>query len=71
MLHPLPSELPIGGVYLAPALVVGLAGLAAAWLAARMLNRTRLARFVWNPPLAFLAMWVLFSAVVGLLLIAP
>jgi hypothetical protein len=71
MLHPTPSELPIAGVYLPPALVVGLLGLAAAWVAVTILNRTRLARFFWNPPLAFLAMWALMSAVIGLFLLAP
>jgi len=67
----IPSELTFGGVYLPPALVVGLLGLAAAWIAAKILNRTRLARFVWNPPLTFLAMWALMSAIIGLLFLAP
>ncbi|MHC4911342.1 MAG: DUF1656 domain-containing protein, partial [Planctomycetota bacterium] len=60
-----------GGVYVPPALVVALLGLAAAWLASRIMNRTRLSRYVWNPPLALLAMWVLFSAIIGLFLLAP
>jgi hypothetical protein len=71
MLYPIPSELAIGGVYVPPALVVALLGLAAAWLASRIMNRTRLSRYVWNPPLALLAMWVLFSAIIGLFLLAP
>jgi hypothetical protein len=69
--HPVPSELAIGGVYLPPALLVGVLGLIAAWLAAKLLNRTRLARYFWNPPLAFLAMWALMSAIIGLLVLAP
>ncbi len=68
---PTPSELEIGGVLLPPALFVAGLGLVGAWIAATILNRTRLARFIWNPPLAFLAIWALFSAVIGLTILAP
>jgi hypothetical protein len=71
VLHPTPAELTIAGIYFPPALAVVLLGLVAAWAAATVLNRTRLARFFWNPPLAFLAMWALMSAVIGLLVLAP
>jgi len=71
MLQPIPTELTIAGVYLPPALVVGLVALIAAWVATKILNRTRLARFFWQPPLAFLAIWALFGAVIGLFLLAP
>jgi hypothetical protein len=71
MLHPIPSELPVAGVYLPPALLVGLFGLAAAWVMTKILNRARLTRFIWNPPLAFLALWALMSAGIGLCLLAP
>jgi len=71
MFHPIPSELPIAGVYMPPALLVGLLGLAAAWVLTKVLNRTRLSRFFWNPPLAFLALWALMSAVIGLCFLAP
>jgi len=71
MLHPTPSELTIGDVYLPPALVVALLGLAAAWCAAKILNRTRLSRFIWNPPLVFLAMWAMMSAIIGLFFLSP
>jgi hypothetical protein len=71
MLFGAPSELTIAGIYFPPALVVALLGLIAAWGAGKVLNRTRLARFFWYPPLAFVAMWVLFSALIGLLFLAP
>ena len=71
MFHPLPSEMTFFGIFLPPALLVGLLGLVAAWFAAKVLNRTRLARFFWNPPLAFLAIWVLASALIGLSLLSP
>jgi membrane associated rhomboid family serine protease len=71
MLNPTPSELTIAGVYLPPALAIALFGLVAAWALAKILDRTRLARFFWNPPLAFLAIWVLMSAIIGLLVLPP
>jgi len=66
-----PSELVFAGIYFPPALLVGALGLIAAWLVAKYLNRTRLARFLWYPALAFVAMWALFSAIIGLLFLAP
>lgn len=71
VLHPTPSELSISGLLLPPVLVVALFGLVAAWIAGKILNRTRLSRFFWNPPLAFLAIWALMSAIVGLFFLAP
>ena len=71
MLDPIPSEVPIGGTYVPPALILGLLGLVMAWLATKVLNRLRLARYFWNPPLAFLAMWVLITAIIGLVFLAP
>ena len=71
MIGLIPSEMSVDGVYLPPALLVALLGLIAATVVAKMLNRTRLSRFFWHPPLAFLAMWLLLSALIGLWLVAP
>ena len=71
MPHPIPSELPLWETYFPPALVIGFLGFLAAWLVSKILNDTRLARFFWNPPLAFLAIWALMSAVIGLFLLSP
>ena len=71
MFDPVPSDVAIGGMYVAPALLVALFGLVAASVAVKTLNRTGLSRFVWHPPLAFLALWALFSALVGLLFLRP
>jgi hypothetical protein len=67
----IPSEVPLGEMYLPPALLVGLLGIAATWFVTRVLNRTRLTRFFWNPPLAFMAIWALMSAVIGLFVLSP
>jgi uncharacterized protein DUF1656 len=67
----IPSELSIAGIYFPPALLVGVLGLVATSVLAKVLNWTRLSRFFWYPPLAFLGLWLLVSALFGLWLIAP
>lgn len=67
----IPAEVTLGGLYLPPALVVATAGLVATWLVTRLLNRLRLTRFFWNPPLTLFAIWTLMSAVIGLFVLAP
>ena len=65
-----PSELPIAGMLVPPSLVAGLIGFIAASIAGRILNRTRLSRFFWSPPLAFLAIWLLLSVIADVCLFA-
>ena len=67
----IPSEIEILGVYFPPLFVAILAGLLCALGLARLLNWTGLSRFFWHPPLAFTALWLLSTALVGLILIAP
>ena len=71
MLTHIPSEIQILGVYFPPLFVAILAGLLCALGLARLLNWTGLSRFFWHPPLAFTALWLLSSALVGLIFIAP
>lgn len=71
MSGPRPLEISIGGIYLPPALVVGVLGLVVAFLVAMILNRTRLSRFFWYPPLVFMGLWVLASSLIGLYVLAP
>jgi len=67
----IPSEIQILGVYFPPLFVAILAGLLCALGLARLLNWTGLSRFFWHPPLAFTALWLLSTALVGLIFIAP
>jgi hypothetical protein len=62
---PIPSEFAIGEVYLPPLLVAGLLGFFAAMLTAHLLNRLRLSRFFYYPPLVLLALAVLFTVAIG------
>ena len=50
-------------------MIIGLLGFAVAWLAVAIMERTGLSRHVWNLPLLFLALVVLFGSVIGLALL--
>jgi hypothetical protein len=64
-----PSEFAIGEVYFPPLLIAALIGLLAAWLTARLLNRYRLSRFFFYPPLVLLALVVIYTVVIGTFII--
>lgn len=66
---PIPHEFAIGGVYLPPMLVAALFGVAAALATARLLNRYRLSRYFFYPPLVFLALMVIYTLLIGTFLI--
>jgi len=61
----IPSEFTIGGVYMPPLLIAGLLGFAAAVLTARMLDRFRLSRYFFYPPLVFVALAVIYTVLIG------
>ncbi len=61
----IPSEFAIGGVYFPPLLLASVLGVVAAVLTAFLLNRYRLSRFVFYPPLVFLALAVIYTGVIG------
>ena len=68
-MHFIPSEFAIGGVFFPPLLVAGILGVTAAVLTAFLLNRYRLSRFFFYPPLVFLALAVIYTSVIGTFLI--
>jgi hypothetical protein len=61
----IPSELAIGDVYLPPLLIATLLGMVLAWLTAHLLNRYRLSRFLFYPPLVLLALVVIYTVLIG------
>ncbi|MFY9944049.1 MAG: DUF1656 domain-containing protein [Desulfobacterales bacterium] len=65
----IPHEVVIGGVYLPPLLVAATLGLLASLATARLLNRFRLSNYFFNPPLVFLALMVIYTVLIGGLLI--
>jgi uncharacterized protein DUF1656 len=65
----MPKEFTIGGVYMPPLLIAGMLGLFAAWLTAILLNRYRLSRFFYNPPLIFMALAIIYTVLFGFIII--
>ena len=60
-----PSEFAIGGVYVSPLLVAAVLGMTAAVVTARLLNRYRLSRYFYYPPLVFVAMTIIYTILFG------
>lgn len=60
-----PIEFTIGGIYLPPLLIAVTLGIVAASITARLLNRYRLSRYFFYPPLAFVALVVIYTLIFG------
>ncbi len=65
----IPHEFTIGGIYFPPLLIAGILGVLASALTAMLFNRLRLSRYIYNPPLVFLALAVIFTGLIGTFLI--
>ena len=66
-----PTEMQILGLYFPPLFVGIVAGLLCALGLAKLLNRSGHSRFFWHPPLALFSLWLLSTALIGLIFIAP
>ena len=60
-----PHEIAIGGVYLPPLLVAAVLGAIAAVVTDRQLNKYRLSRYFFYPPVVFVAMTVIYTVLIG------
>ena len=65
----IPHEFTIGGIYFPPLLIAGILGVLAAMFTAMLLNRYRLSRFLYNPPLVFVALAIIYTGLIGTFLI--
>jgi hypothetical protein len=65
----IPHEFTIGEVYFPPLLIAGTIGVALAALTAIALNRYRLSRFFFYPPLVFVALAVIYTGLIGTFII--
>jgi hypothetical protein len=65
----MPHEFVIGEVYIPPLLIAAILGTIAAVATARLLNRYRLSRYFFYPPLVFVALAVIFTVLFGTVLI--
>ena len=66
---PTPHEFAIGGVYLPPLLVAAFFGVIAATVTAQLLNRYRLSRYLFYPPLVLLSLMIIYTVLIGALII--
>ena len=65
----MPTEVALGGIYVPPLLVAATLALLLAVVTARALNRARLSRHFFYPPLVFVAMAVIYTVVIGKLFV--
>jgi hypothetical protein len=64
-----PSEFAIGGVYMPPMFIAAILGTLLAVLTARLLNRYRLSRYFFYPPLVFVALTIIYTVLIGTVVI--
>ena len=64
-----PAEFVIQGIYFSPVLVSATLGLIAASITASLLNRFRISRFFYYPPLVYLSIAVIYTVLIGIFLI--
>jgi hypothetical protein len=65
----MPHEFAIGGFYMPPLLIAAILGTIAAVVTARLLNRYRLSKYFFYPPLVFLALMIIYTVLIGTLII--
>ena len=65
----MPHEFAIGGVYVPPLLIAAIIGTVAAVVTSHLLNRYRLSRFFFYPPLVFLALMIIYTVLIGTFII--
>ncbi len=65
----IPIEVSVFGVYFPPALLAGILGIILAVLTALFLNRYRLSRFLYYPPLVFLALAIIYGGLISIFII--
>ncbi len=64
-MNQIPHEFAVGGVFMPPLLIASLLGALAAMVTARLLNRYRLSKYFYYPPLVFLALMVIYTVLIG------
>jgi hypothetical protein len=69
VITPVPHELAIGGVYLPPMLVAGTLGLMATVMTTRLLNRYKLSKHFFYPPVVSVALMIIYTVLIGTFII--
>ena len=68
-MHMVPHEIYLGEVFFPPILLDAALGLAAVLLTARLLNRFRVSRYFYHPPLVLIALAVIYTGLFSIFLI--
>jgi len=64
-----PAEFSLGGIYMPPMFVSLILGVVLAAVTAKWLNRKRFSRYLFYPPLAFVAITAIYTVLIGTLII--
>ena len=65
----IPHEIYLGEIFFPPMLLDAALGLAAALLTARLLNRFRVSRYFYHPPLVLIALAVIYTGLFSIFLV--
>lgn len=65
----IPHEIHIGEVLIPPMLIAGILGVIAASITAKLLNKYRLSKYFFYPPLAMVALMVIYTVLFGWIII--
>lgn len=68
-MHLIPREIYLGGIFFPPMLLDAALGLLAASLTARLLNRFRVSRYFYHPPLVLIALAVIYTGLFSIFLV--
>ena len=68
-MHLIPHEIHLGEIFFPPMVLDAALGLAAASLTARLLNRFRVSRYFYYPPLVLIALAVLYTGLFSIFLV--
>jgi hypothetical protein len=64
-MNQIPHEFAVSGVFMPPLLVASLLGAVVAVVTTRLLNRYRLSRYFFYPPLVSLALMIIYTTLIG------
>jgi succinate-acetate transporter protein len=68
-MHLIPHEIHLGEIFFPPMLLDAALGLVAASLTARLLNRFRVSRYFYHPPLVLIALAVIYTGLFSIFLV--
>jgi len=65
----MPHEIHIGEVFIPPLLIAAILGLIAAIITAKLLNKYRLSKYFFYPPLVMVGLMVIYTVLIGWIII--